>query len=181
MLSGTAADRPPWRKFLADVDRCLPEPVEVHCLGGFVMSAHCGLARPTADVDYVEVVPHDRLRVLQEIAGPESSLAARYGLYFQYVSVASLPESYGERLTAVFPGRYRNLTMLALEPHDLALSKLARDNPVDREDVAHLARTIPLDPRLLAQRYRQELRPIIMGDVQRHDRTLDLWIKAYFC
>jgi hypothetical protein len=71
--------------------------------------------------------------------------------------------------------------MLALEPHDLALSKLARDNPVDREDVAHLARTIPLDPRLLAQRYRQELRPIIMGDVQRHDRTLDLWIKAYFC
>jgi hypothetical protein len=62
----------------------------------------------------------------------------------------------------------------------LALSKLTRNSPVDRDDVAHLAKTVPLDPALLRTRYRQELRPIVIGDAERHDRTLEMWIESYF-
>jgi hypothetical protein len=63
--------------------------------------------------------------------------------------------------------------------YDLALSKLVRNSPIDREDVAQLARAVPLDPALLRARYERELRPIRIGDQERSDRTLRLWIEAY--
>ena len=59
----------PWRTFLADVDRQLAEPIALHCLGGFVAALYYDLPRPTNDLDYVEVVPHDLMPALQEIAG----------------------------------------------------------------------------------------------------------------
>ena len=119
------------------------------------------------------------METLQRIAGRTSPLARKHRLYFQHVGVASLPESYVERLTELLPGAFDNLRMLALEAHDLVLSKLARNHPVDREDIAYLARTVPLRADVLRQRYREELRSIIIGDPEVHDRTLDMWIEAY--
>ena len=180
MLFAMSAElRAPWRQFLLDVDDSLPEPVELHCLGGFVATIRYGLARATGDVDYVEIVPFDKLSALQELAGAGSSLARKHRLYFQYVTVASLPESYGERLTELFPGQFRQIRLLALDPHDLASSKLARNSPVDREDVAYLARAVPLDPAVLRTRYERELRPIAIGDIRTLDATLEMWIEAY--
>lgn len=90
-----------------------------------------------------------------------------------------MPDGYVERLTELLPGTFENLRLLGLDAHDLALSKLARNHPVDREDVAYLARTVPLRADVLRRRYREELRPIIIGDPEVHDRTLDMWIEAY--
>jgi hypothetical protein len=170
----------PWRAFLADVDRQLPRPVELHCLGGFVAALYYDLPRPTNDLDYIEVVPHDVMAALQEIAGVGSPLATKYHVHLQHVGVASLPESYAARLTEILPGRFQHLRLFALDPHDLTLSKLARNSPIDRDDVAQLAMAVPLDADLLRARYRQELRPIIIGDAEWHDRTLEMWIEAYF-
>ena len=117
---------------------------------------------------------------LQRLAGPGSALAEKHGLYFQHVTVASLPESYGDRLIALFPDQLRHLRLFALDPHDLVLSKLGRNSPVDREDVAHLARAVPLDPSVLRTRYAEELRPIAIGNLERLDAVLEMWIEAYF-
>src|SRR5437867_2936229 len=172
MPSATSPELPsPWREFLLEVDASFSEPIMLHCLGGFVATIRYGLSRPTGDVDYVEIVPFDKLSVLQQLAAPGSPLARKHGLYFQHVTVASLPASHGDRPTALFPGQLRHLTLLALDPHALALSKLGRDSPVDREDVAHLARTVPLDPGLLRTRYERELRPITIGNLARLDAT----------
>jgi len=46
--------------------------------------------------------------------------------------------------------------------------------------VAYLAKTVPLSPAVLRTRYKRELRPIIIGDQKKHDRTLEMWIEAYF-
>jgi hypothetical protein len=46
--------------------------------------------------------------------------------------------------------------------------------------VAYLAQTVPLSADILRARYRQELRPIITGDPETHDRTLQMWLEAYF-
>ena len=170
----------PWRAFLADLDRQLPRPVALHCLGGFVAAFYYELPRPTNDLDYVEVVPHDLMPAVQEIAGVRSPLAAKHRVHLQHVGVASLPESYATRLIEIVPGLLRHLRLFALDPHDLALSKLTRNSPIDRDDVAQLARAVPLDADLLRTRYRQELRPIIIGDAAWHDRTLEMWIAAYF-
>ncbi len=63
---------------------------------------------------------------------------------------------------------------------EIVPSKLGRNSPVDREDIAHLARTVPLDPDLLRTRYERELRPITIGNLERLDATLEMWIQAYF-
>ena len=180
MPSATSPDlRPAWREFLTEVDRRLPGPVQLHCLGGFVVAVRYGFPRPTADVDYVDIIPYDAMEVLEHIAGRESPLARKHHVFFQYVGVASLPESYVERLAELFPGHFEKLRLFAVEAHDLALSKLVRNYPVDREDVAYLAKTVPLNSDLLRTRYRRELRPIIIGDQEQHDRTLEMWIESY--
>src|SRR5712691_3624401 len=134
MPSATSPDlRSPWREFLAEVDRRLPGPVQLHCLGGFVVAVRYRFPRPTGDVDYIEIIPHDALEGLERIAGRESQLAKKHHLYFQHVVVASLPESYVERLTELFSDHFEKLQLFAVEAHDLALSKLVRNSPVDRE------------------------------------------------
>jgi hypothetical protein len=46
-----------WLRFLRATDARLEQPVEVHCLGGFVLAALWRLPRPTGDIDVVEVIP----------------------------------------------------------------------------------------------------------------------------
>ena len=181
MPSATPPELPnPWRAFLVDVNRQLSQPIAIHCLGGFVAGFYYDLPRPTNDLDYIEVVPHNATATLQEIAGVGSSLAQKHRVHFQHVGVASLPESYAERLTELFPRRFERLRLFALDAHDLALSKLTRNSPVYRNDVAQLARAVPLKATILRTRYQRELRPIIIGDAEQHDRTLEMWIAAYF-
>lgn len=94
--------------------------------------------------------------------------------------MASLPDGYDQRLADLAVAGFRHLRLVALDPYDLVLSKLARNSPVDREDVAFLAQTQGLDPGVLEARYRTELRPIIVGDPRVHDQTLAMWVEAYF-
>jgi uncharacterized nucleotidyltransferase DUF6036 len=72
--------------------------------------------------------------------------------------------------------RFRNLRLLAFDPYDLALTKLRRNSQRDREDVLYLANTVPLDIGTLRARY-QEMRPCL-GNREREDLTLNLWIEA---
>jgi hypothetical protein len=58
----------------------------------------------------------------------------------------------------------------------LALSKLERNIQRDRDDVKHLARSIPLDLEVLRDRYEKELR-WQLGNPEREDLTLKLWIE----
>jgi hypothetical protein len=177
--SATNPRLPPWRQFLTAVDELLVVPVELHCLGGFVITECYGLPRPTADVDYVSIRPSDQQRHLEEIAGRESRLAKKYKVCLQHVGIVNLPEDYEERLVAVYPQSFRNLRICVLEAYDLALSKLERNSPKDREDVEFLARKVPLDPNVLSRRYERELRPYL-ANAARHDRTLKLWLDACF-
>ena len=72
---------------------------------------------------------------------------------------------------------FQHLRLLALDPCDLALSKLERNIQRDRDDLKHLARTIPFDLDLLKDRYQKELR-WQLGNPEREDLTLRLWIEA---
>ena len=170
----------PWRTFLEELDEALSERVELHCIGGFVISVLYGLARPTADVDYIAAIPRYRIEELEQLAGRGSALMLKYKVYLQHVTVATMPEEYETRLSEMYPGRFRKLKILATDPYDLALSKLERNSPKDQEDVAHLAKIVPLDPKVLRERYEKELRPNLMARRTWHDGTLELWLSAAF-
>ena len=77
----------------------------------------------------------------------------------------------------MFPGAFQNLRLLALDPYDLALTKLERNIVRDQSDVRFLARAIPFDIDLLRGRYQTELRTYL-GNPKREDLTLKLWIEA---
>lgn len=98
-------------------------------------------------------------------------------MYLDLVGVAPLPEDYESRLTEIFPGAFKKVRLLALDPYDIALSKLERNTQRDRDDVKYLARRLPMDLTLLALRYEEELKPIL-GNPDREGLTLRLWIEA---
>jgi hypothetical protein len=167
----------PWKSFLSEVDDSVNEEVEMRCLGGFVVTMLYGLARLTADVDVVLITPRGESERLLKLAGKGSELHHRHGIYFDLVTVATIPEDYDQRLTEMFPQVFKHIRLFALDPYDLALAKLERNIQRDRDDVKHLARTVPFDLDELRARYEKELRPYL-ANTAREDLTLRLWIEA---
>lgn len=167
----------PWKSFFTEIDDSLEEEVALHCLGGFVMSILYALDRPTADVDILPVGSNAAIESLIGLAGQGSKLHTKHKVYLQVVGVAQVPDNYEDRLKEMFPGSFNHLRLLALDPYDLALSKLERNTQRDRDDVKHLARTVPFDLNELQERYQKELR-LNLGNPEREDLTLKLWIDA---
>jgi len=125
----------------------------------------------------LEISPAEVGRSMLELGMRGSALHKKYKIYLDHVGVAHVPEDYEDRLTEIFPGTFQHLRLLALDPCDLALSKLERNIQRDRDDVLHLARTVPLDLEVLKDRYQKELR-WQLGNPEREDLTLQLWIAA---
>lgn len=172
----------PWDKFLKEVDELLSRPVEIHCLGAFVLIVLYGREIPTGDIDYIETIPPEETVALESLAGQQSKLAKKYGVYFQFVplgGIADVPENYAARLIDLFPGRFSNLRLRALDPYDLILSKVTRNAARDERDVAFLASKRIIDRAVLEERYRRELRPNLANE-EKHDLTFRLWIEGYF-
>jgi uncharacterized nucleotidyltransferase DUF6036 len=168
----------PWGDFLEELDTLLDEPI--HCIGGFAVVMGYGLPRATNDLDYCTLIPYNRINDLQRMAGPSSALAEKHKVYVQHPGVDAIPENYDERLTELSPGRFKNIRLFIPDAYDLVLSKLGRNIERDRQDVEYLVRTAHLDSVILGERYAKELKSILIGDPRQHDRTLELWIEAYF-
>jgi hypothetical protein len=169
----------PWLSFFDEVDQLIQEPVELHCLGGFVVIHLYGVARTTNDCDFLTVVPDPRSQLVTRIGGRDSELHKRYRVYLDHVVVAQTPDGYEDRLIPLFPGRWTNLKLFALEAHDIALAKLTRNYERDRDDVQRLARAGHLDPEILKRRYVLELRPYLLREAW-HDQTLEMWLESYW-
>jgi len=165
----------PWRAFLVDLDKRVEHAVQLHCCGGFVVTAAYGLARTTADLDVLSVVPIDHQREFATLAGRGSKLHQSHGVYLDVVTIATVPDSYEERLTELYPGRFQHLRLLALDAYDLVLAKLTRNADRDRGDLEYLATAVPLDPSILKDRYLREMRDYVAVP-EREDLTLGLWI-----
>ncbi len=164
----------PWLSFLNEIDDLLTEETHFHCLGGFVVTVVYGFNRDTSDVDILTLVRGSA--TLTDRAGEGSELHRRHGVYLDPVGIATLPEDYEERLSDVFPDTFKHLRLFALDPYDIALAKIERNTDIDREDVKHLARTVPFDLDVLKHRYHNELR-IYLGNPEREDLTLKLWVE----
>lgn len=167
----------PWRSFLQELDERLTGAIALHCIGGFVVSLHYGIGRQTSDIDFLTVVPRNHADDIESIAGQESGLHRKYRLYLQRVTIATAPANHVGRLERMFPSAgWKHLSLFALEAHDLALTKLERNAERDRDDVLRLARAGLLDAGTLKARYEEELRPYLIGNVEWHDKTAQLWL-----
>lgn len=134
-------------------------------------------SRTTGHLDVLEIAPGAVGRSLLELGMQGGPLHKKYKIYLDRVGVAKVPDSYEDRLTEIFPNVFKHLRLLALDPYDLALSKLERNIQRDRDDVLHLARAVPFNLEVLKERYQKELR-WQLGHPEREDLTLRLWIEA---
>jgi Nucleotidyltransferase of unknown function (DUF6036) len=166
----------PWRSFLRELDALVTEETRLDCMGGFVVTQLYGFSRSTSDLDVMEVAPRDQLRLLLKPGQQSGPLHKKHKVYLDHVEVAKVPEDYEQRLTEMYAGAFERLRLCALDPYDLALSKLERNIQRDRDDVKHLAQVIPFDLSVLKARYEKELR-WQLGNPQREDLTLKLWIE----
>ena len=66
-----------WRDFLNELDGLLPDPVELVCIGGFVLAEVYGSPRPTGDIDYIQSTGTVKI---EEYAGRGRELHRKYGL-----------------------------------------------------------------------------------------------------
>ena len=147
-------------------------------MGGFVVAQHYGVGRETSDIDFLSVVPRISKDDIEAIAGLQSQLHRKYRLYLQHVTIATVPTDYPARLERMFPSTaWKHLALSALEAHDLVLSKLERNGERDRDDVLRLARAGYLDRDTLRSRYLEEMQPYLLGSVEWHDKTLELWLE----
>jgi hypothetical protein len=166
----------PWRSFLEELDQRATEETRMDCMGGFVVTVLYGFSRETSDLDVLLIAPREQRTPLLGLGVQGGNLHKKYKVYLDYVGVAKVPENYGARLTEMFAGEFKRLRIWGLDPYDLALSKLERNIQRDRDDVKHLARSIPLDMEILKERYEKELR-WQLGNPEREDLTLKLWIE----
>lgn len=93
----------PWKSFFSEIDAAQSEEVELHCLGGFVMTVLYGLERPTSDVDVLPIGSNSAFTTLTDLAGEGSKLHKKHKVYLQVVGVASVPDDYEDRVTEMFP------------------------------------------------------------------------------
>ena len=173
-------DRPaePWLSFLTDLDGAFDEPADFHCIGGFVVSQHYGFARETADLDVLAVIPHEAARRVAQLAGKGSLLQKKHRVCIDHVGVANYPDDYESRLDRVFLV-WPKVRLWALEPHDLALTKLERSNDRDIRDVMYLAQEGLIVRETLISRFETELEPYITGRTPTWNRTtLKMWVEA---
>jgi hypothetical protein len=167
----------PWLSFLGELDALASSAVRMDCIGGFVVSILYGMSRPTGDIDVLEIAPLPALHAFTQVALQGGTLHRKYGIYLDRVTLVQAPYEYESRLRHMFPGVFRNLHLMALDPYDLALTKLERNIERDRNDVQFLARTLPFDLALLRERYISEMRPYL-GNPRREDLTMQLWIES---
>ena len=166
----------PWKGFLSDIDGMLNESLDLYCIGGFVFAHFYGLPRTTNDIDYYSAVPANLN--LDEVAGQDSPLHKKYGVWLHRVTVVNLPEDYACRLIEMAPREFKNLRLFVPDPYDCILSKLERNTGKDRDDADYLFRSQELDAQVLHDRYEKELRPYL-ANAERHDTTLRLWIEIF--
>jgi len=64
----------PWRSFFLEIDKTVPRPVTLHCIGGLAIAMLYGLPRPTMDVDCLTVTLVEETARLEALAGQGSVL-----------------------------------------------------------------------------------------------------------
>jgi hypothetical protein len=166
----------PWKSFFSEIDQALSQEVVLHCLGGFVAKVLYDLERETADIDVLPVATNSEIDSALGLGLEGSKLHKKHGVYLQIVGMAPVPYDYEAGLTELYPGTFKHLHLLALDPYDLALSKIERNSLRDRDDVIHLARHVPFDLDILRDRFETEMKPDL-GNPGREARTLQMWIE----
>jgi hypothetical protein len=177
-MSETERIPEPWNSFLRELDHIATDPVDFHCIGGFVLTQKYGFNRQTRDIDVLSIIPSTQLKDFLDKGGEGSELHRKYKVYLDRVTVIQYyPEDYDQRLAEMYAGQLRRIRLYAPDACDLALMKLGRNIERDRDDVKFLARQGFITAEGIKRRYQQEMRPYVALPEHTTDDVLNLWVE----
>jgi hypothetical protein len=148
----------PWRSLLHELDAAAARPVDLVCIGGFVLTAVYDAPRTTADLDVLPAVNDSRAEAILQLARRDGDLHRRFGVYIDPVTVVTPLENFEARLGEVFGGAFRRIRLLAPGRREMACA-ISQARPCGVAQALH------------------ELRPYETGPDQRHDLTMELWVE----
>jgi hypothetical protein len=149
-------------EILRRIDTGLPqlkEPVKMVIAGGVAVNFYCG-ERVTLDVD---ASFSRRIMLPEDLVVPYQTLDGKtFSVHFDRnynTSFAVLHEDYEEDAVALEGDEFqgKNIRAFLLSPVDLAVSKIARFEGPDREDIAALAREGLISPSEVSARANEAL------------------------
>jgi hypothetical protein len=132
-------------EFFRDIDarwsRSQSNPlITLHVIGSTALMMLAGMRAGTTDSDIIETaeLDEDIKRKLLDIAGPGSECERRFGLHLQFVArgIPLLPQA--PRYRAIDGWRLAKIKIKALDPVDVAVSKLKLLRPRDKADISML-------------------------------------------
>lgn len=144
------------------IDKALPDlkdPIKMVIAGGVAVNFYCG-ARVTLDIDAsfsARIMLPDDLVV--PYTGPDGKVLSVH-LDRNYNSTfALMHEDFEDDAVAVQGSEFtsKNVKLFLLSPVDLAVSKIARLEGPDREDIAELARAGLIHPKAVSERAREAM------------------------
>jgi hypothetical protein len=144
------------------IDKALPdlnEPIKMVIAGGVAVNFYCG-TRVTLDVDAsfsTRIVLPDDLVV--PYAGPDGRTLSVHLDRNYNSSFALMHEDFEDDAVEVEGAEFtsRNVKLFLLSPVDLAISKIARLEGPDQEDIAELAKAKLIVSREVAERAREAM------------------------
>jgi hypothetical protein len=156
-------------EWLKEIDNRLDESIEIIAVGGTAMTL-IGLKSSTRDVDF------------EIAAGNEYAFKKALDDRFKvdiftdgYIFSVQLPEDFKDKASDVLI--LPNLLVKTLSPEDIIITKTARLNARDEEDIAALSTHI--DKGALTKRFRQ-IRYSYAGNLSDFDYNFSIVIKRYF-
>jgi hypothetical protein len=83
------------------------------------------------------------------------------------------------RLIDIYSGALKHLRLRVLDPYDIALAKLGRNNDRNREDVLFLAQRVPFGLDVFERRFREELEPDPYGKCSGEGRPVSVLARRH--
>ena len=162
--------------FLTDLDRRWSptgsEKIVLHVIGSTALMLRTGYERGTKDSDVLETAAltddiKDRLRAL---AGKDTALHARHGLYLDIVSQAIpfLPQRPLLHPLPKLNATLRHFSVEVLDVVDVVVTKLKRFNSADASDIKAMVDRSLVDHRTLVERFRSAV-DMFSGEARAED------------
>jgi len=160
-------------KWLREIDLKLNTDITLIAVGGTAMTL-LGLKSSTIDVDFCMDSSHAKL-FTSLIKGTDWKV----DIFIDgYIFSEQLPKDYAD-LSQTIPHQYVHLTLKILSPEDIIITKAARYNERDEEDIETLAKTGKVDKLLLVQRFRK-VKETYAGKKEDYEYHFDLILKRHF-
>lgn len=152
--------------FLSELDRAWMsigvEPIDIKIIGSAAIFLQSNYDRATRDNDVLELDGADSqvYKVLKELAGKNSRLAKRNGIYLDIVPRGLLLLPSDPAFVILEAPEIKNFRLQLLDLHDVVISKLKPYRLQDQEDIRWLVEENLIEAKKLLDRFKSALEAV---------------------